>query len=104
MRSTPPRAATRFAVDAYVNFVKTRSVLEAVASSLTELFAPKTSPPAVKSACITVCSQTGMLSSGVLPPERRFIGNTTNMKISANCGMEREIVPRKMPKLPAKKR
>lgn len=29
---------TRFAVDAYVNFVRERSVLEAVASSLTELF------------------------------------------------------------------
>jgi pyrroloquinoline-quinone synthase len=32
--------ATRFAVDAYVNFVRERSMLEAVASSLTELFAP----------------------------------------------------------------
>jgi pyrroloquinoline-quinone synthase len=31
---------TRFAVDAYVNFVRERSVLEAVASSLTELFSP----------------------------------------------------------------
>ncbi len=31
---------TRFAVDAYVNFVRDRSVLEAVASSLTEMFAP----------------------------------------------------------------
>ncbi len=31
---------TRFAVDAYVNFVRDRSVLEAVASSLTELFSP----------------------------------------------------------------
>jgi pyrroloquinoline-quinone synthase len=28
----------RFAVDAYINLVKTRSLLEAVASSLTELF------------------------------------------------------------------
>jgi pyrroloquinoline-quinone synthase len=33
-------AATRFAVEAYVNFVRERSLLEAVASSLTELFAP----------------------------------------------------------------
>ena len=33
--------ATRFAVDAYVQFVRERSILEAVASSLTELFAPK---------------------------------------------------------------
>ena len=33
--------ATRFAVDAYIRFVRERSLLEAVASSLTELFAPK---------------------------------------------------------------
>ena len=32
--------ATRFAVDAYVHFVRERPLLEAVASSLTELFAP----------------------------------------------------------------
>ena len=32
--------ATRFAVDAYVGFVRERTLLEAVASSLTELFAP----------------------------------------------------------------
>ncbi|MCK8782966.1 pyrroloquinoline-quinone synthase PqqC [Roseomonas sp. NAR14] len=32
--------ATRFAVDAYVDFVRDRSVLEAVASSLTEMFSP----------------------------------------------------------------
>jgi len=32
--------ATRFAVDAYVEFVARRSELEAIASSLTELFAP----------------------------------------------------------------
>ncbi len=32
--------ATRFAVDAYVHFVRERSLVEAVASSLTELFAP----------------------------------------------------------------
>lgn len=31
---------TRFAVDAYVHFVRERTLLEAVASSLTELFAP----------------------------------------------------------------
>ena len=33
--------ATKFAVDAYVRFVRDRTLLEAVASSLTELFAPK---------------------------------------------------------------
>ncbi|OAN75126.1 pyrroloquinoline quinone biosynthesis protein PqqC [Sulfitobacter sp. EhC04] len=32
---------TRFAVDAYVRFVRDRPLLEAVAASLTELFAPK---------------------------------------------------------------
>ncbi len=33
--------ATRFAVDAYVRFVRDATLLEAVAASLTELFAPK---------------------------------------------------------------
>ncbi|MEA2755467.1 MAG: pyrroloquinoline-quinone synthase [Aliidongia sp.] len=33
-------AGTRFAVDAYVAFVRDRSLLEAIASSLTELFSP----------------------------------------------------------------
>lgn len=33
--------ATRFAVDAYVHFVRERPLLEAVASSLTELFSPR---------------------------------------------------------------
>ena len=33
--------ATRFAVEAYVNFCRTRSLLEAIASSLTELFSPQ---------------------------------------------------------------
>jgi pyrroloquinoline-quinone synthase len=39
-RSEAILPATRFAVDAYVHFVRDRTVLEAVASSLTELFAP----------------------------------------------------------------
>jgi len=38
MRGALP--ATRFAVEAYVQFVRERSLVEAVASSLTELFAP----------------------------------------------------------------
>ena len=33
-------AATKFAVEAYVRFVREKSLLEAIASSLTELFAP----------------------------------------------------------------
>jgi pyrroloquinoline-quinone synthase len=32
--------ATRFAVDAYVSFVQDRTILEAIASSLTEMFSP----------------------------------------------------------------
>ena len=32
--------ATRFAVDAYVRFVREKTLLEAIASSLTELFSP----------------------------------------------------------------
>jgi pyrroloquinoline quinone biosynthesis protein D len=34
--------ATRFAVDAYVNFVRVKPLLEAIASSLTEMFSPHT--------------------------------------------------------------
>ncbi|MCR9255436.1 MAG: pyrroloquinoline-quinone synthase PqqC [Alphaproteobacteria bacterium] len=34
-------AGTRFAVDAYVHFVREKPLLEAMASSLTEMFAPK---------------------------------------------------------------
>lgn len=33
--------ATRFAVEAYIHFVRDRTLLEAIASSLTELFSPK---------------------------------------------------------------
>ena len=41
MRGDGILPATRFAVDAYVHFVSTRSHLEAVASSLTELFSQR---------------------------------------------------------------
>jgi pyrroloquinoline quinone biosynthesis protein D len=34
--------ATRFAVDAYVNFVRVKPMMEAIASSLTEMFSPAT--------------------------------------------------------------
>lgn len=34
-------AGTKFAVDAYVRYVREKTLLEAVAASLTELFAPK---------------------------------------------------------------
>ena len=34
--------ATRFAVEAYVHFVREKTLLEAIASSLTEMFSPET--------------------------------------------------------------
>ena len=37
-------SATRFSVDAYVHFVSERTLLEAIASSLTEMFSPTTLP------------------------------------------------------------
>jgi len=40
--------ATRFAVDAYAHFVRERSLLEAIASSLTEMFSPGTIGERVK--------------------------------------------------------
>ena len=40
MSETGILAATKFAVDAYVRYVREQSLLQAVASSLTELFAP----------------------------------------------------------------
>ena len=41
VKSTDEFLATKFAVDAYVTFVREKSILEGVTSSLTELFAPK---------------------------------------------------------------
>jgi pyrroloquinoline-quinone synthase len=41
MSMTGALPATRFAVEAYVHFVREKTLIEAVASSLTELFAPK---------------------------------------------------------------
>jgi pyrroloquinoline-quinone synthase len=43
--------ATRFAVDAYVHFVRDRSMLEAIASSLTEMFSPTIIAERVGDAC-----------------------------------------------------
>jgi hypothetical protein len=49
--------ATRFAVDAYVNFVRDRSLLEAVASCLTEMFSPQIiAEPGPGSCAITTSS------------------------------------------------
>ena len=43
--------ATRFAVEAYVHFVREKPLLEAVASSLTELFSPVRSSASASTAC-----------------------------------------------------
>ena len=48
-------------------------------------------------ACMIVDSQMGMLSSGVLLPDSRFIGRTISIMSSPSWGMERAMVPRKMP-------
>ena len=45
-----------------------------------------------------------MLSSGVLPPDSRFIGTATSMNSRPSCGIERATVPRKMPIAVAKNR
>jgi hypothetical protein len=45
---------------------------------------------------MTVCKNCGMLSSGVLPPESRFMTMNTGKASSANWGMERARVARKM--------
>ena len=47
--------------------------------------------------CITHCSQVGMLSSGVVPPESSSIGIITGMLSRPNCGIERARVARKIP-------
>ena len=47
--------------------------------------------------CITHCSHSGMLSSGVLPPDNRSIGMTTGIASKPNCGVERASVARNIP-------
>jgi len=53
---------------------------------------------------ITVRRNGGMLSSGVLPPDSSIIGIATRMKSRPSCGIERAIVPRKIPIAVAKNR
>src|SRR5262245_26659839 len=47
-------------------------------------------------------SHSGWLSTGVEPPDRSCSTTITRMISSANCAMEREIVPRKTPSAVAK--
>ena len=46
--------------------------------------------------CITICKNCGMLSKGVLPPESKFMMLNRGKARSANWGMERARVARKM--------
>ena len=50
------------------------------------------------------CSHFGWLSTGVLPPESSISTTITRMISSANCAIDREIVPRKIPSAVAKNR
>ena len=45
-------------------------------------------------ACISHCSQSGMLSSGVDDPESRFMVTITGITSRPNCGIERAIMRR----------
>ena len=75
---------TRFAVDAYVHFVRDRTLLEAVASSLTELFSPTIiaeSPiVAITSSNLVLRSSNLSVPLGVRPTTAAAIG-----KASSNC-------------------
>ena len=53
---------TRFAVEAYVNFVRDRPILEGIASSLTEMFSPGIIADRVQ----------GMLANYASSPRRRW--------------------------------
>jgi pyrroloquinoline-quinone synthase len=68
--------ATRFAVDAYVRFVRERTLLEAVASSLTELFAPAIHERRIEGCCGTMPSPTTRASptsaTGCARPRRTW--------------------------------
>ena len=51
-----------------------------------------------------VASQCGMLSSGVLLPESRFIGRKININNKPSCGMVRATVPKNIPMAQVKNR
>jgi hypothetical protein len=46
---------------------------------------------------VSDCSHCGWLSTGVEPPDRSCSTTMTRMINTANCAIEREIVPRKTP-------
>ena len=67
--------ATKFAVEAYVHFVRERSLLEAIASSLTELFAPAIT---ARSASKVRLRSSMTAPTGVAPSQRLRISTATS--------------------------
>lgn len=72
MRGALP--ATRFAVEAYVRFVREETLLEAVASSLTELFAPKIHEERI----VGMLENYDFITEDVMKYFRRRLGQATN--------------------------
>lgn len=66
--------ATRFAVEAYVRFVREQSLLEAVASSLTELFAPTIHRERISG----MLENYTFISDGIMQYFRRRLDQATN--------------------------
>ena len=72
MRGALP--ATRFAVEAYVRFVREETLLEAVASSLTELFAPQIHQERI----VGMLENYDFITEDVMKYFRRRLGQATN--------------------------
>jgi pyrroloquinoline-quinone synthase len=72
--TTGALAATKFAVEAYVRFVREETLLEAVASSLTELFAPKIH----KERIVGMLENYDFITDGVMQYFKRRLGHATD--------------------------
>ena len=82
--------ATRFAVDAYVRFVREKTLLEAIASSLTELFSPQIIGERVE----------GMLAQLRSSPARRSPISTSGRRRPRGIPISRSIMSSAMPARP----
>ena len=65
--------ATRFAVEAYVHFVRDKTLLEAVASSLTELFSPQIISERIAALCGSSASIRRATSRAIVPRYLRAV-------------------------------
>lgn len=61
-------------------------------ASLNKMAVDKLTKWVVGDSCISHCSHTGILSSGVVPPDNNNIGISTGMVNKPNCGIERAKV------------